>query len=312
LRTGRAVAVGPARFRGYRGAAADAASGRLIADEFAAMLTQPPLESRMLDRVFAMLIDTSVLLLGLAVLALLYLANEAGFLIGLWRSRHRPAHERDLAGISTITAGMLGLLAFTLGLTINIAQSRFETRRNLVVQEANAISTAWQRSKLIVGDEGPPITALLEDFAKVELAYVSADSFDVEPQLIARGNELETQILQAARTVARRDPSWMTASLITALLDMFNVALSERFAFDSRVPTDLSWMLMGGSLLAIGAMGYHLGASGSRQIVLTSLLLVMWAGGMVLIADLNRPRVGVIRVDPSPLRWTIEGFARPL
>jgi hypothetical protein len=270
------------------------------------------LESRMLDRVFVMLIDNSLLLLGLAVLALLYAANETGFLIGLWRSRHRPAHERDLAGISTITTGMLGLLAFTLGLTINIAQTRFETRRNLVIQEANAISTAWQRSKLIVGDEGPPITALLEDFAKVELAYVSADSFDVEPELIARGNELETQILQAARTVARRDPSWMTASLITALLDMCNVALSERFAFDSRVPTDLSWMLMGGSLLAIGAMGYHLGAQGSRQIVLTSLLLVMWAGGMVLIADLNRPRVGVIRVDPAPLRWTIEGFARPL
>ena len=49
---------------------------------------------------------------------------------------------------------------------------------------------------------------------------------------------------------------------------------------------------MAGSLLAIGAMGYHLGVSGARQVVLTSLLLVMWAGGMVLIADLNRPASG--------------------
>jgi hypothetical protein len=67
-------------------------------------------------------------------------------------------------------------------------------------------------------------------------------------------------------------------------------------------------MLMAGSVLAIGALGYHLRASGSRQIVLTTLLLVMWAGGIVLIADLNRPRIGGIRVDPAPLQWTIDDF----
>jgi hypothetical protein len=72
----------------------------------------------------------------------------------------------------------------------------------------------------------------------------------------------------------------------------------------------MSWMLMAGSLLAIGAMGYHFGASGSRHIVLTALLLVMWAGGMALIADLNRPRIGATRVDPAPLRWTIRDFER--
>jgi hypothetical protein len=262
----------------------------------------------MLDGALATLIDTSLLLFGALVLLLLYAANEAGFRIGLWRGRRNPAHERDLAGIGTITAGMLGLLAFTLGLTINIAQARFETRRNLVVQEANAIGNAWLRSKLIIGDEGPAITALIEAFAKVELAYVSADTFEVEPGLISRQNGLQTQIWEAAQTVARRDPSWATAALTTAVLDMFDAAQTERFAFESRVPADLSWMLMAGSLLAIGAMGYHLGSSGSRQVVLTSLLLVMWAGGMVLIADLNRPRIGAIRVDPAPLRWTIESF----
>jgi hypothetical protein len=264
----------------------------------------------MLDGVLATLIDTSLLLFGLLVLALLYVANEIGFHIGRLRGRRRPAHERDLAGIGTITAGMLGLLAFTLGLTINIAQARFETRRNLVNQEANAIGTAWMRSKLVTGAQGPAIAALIETYANIELAYVSANAFDAEPGLLARQSALQTQIWQAAQTVVRQDPSSMTAALITALLEMFNAAQTERFAFESRVPADLSWMLMGGSLLAIGAMGYHLGASGSRQVVLTALLLVMWAGGMVLIADLNRPRVGAIRVDPAPLRWTIQGFGQ--
>jgi hypothetical protein len=262
----------------------------------------------MLDRALATLTNTSLLLFGVIVLALLYAANETGFHVGLWRGRRRPHHERDLAGIGTITAGMLGLLAFTLGLTINIAQARFEARRTLVVQEATAISTAWMRSKLIAGDEGPTITSLVEAFAKVELAYVSSDSFDVEPALIARGHSLQTQVWQAAQSVARREPSSMTTALITALINMFDSAVAERFAFESRVPADLLGMLLAGSLIAIGAMGYHLGASGSRQVVLTALLLVMWAGGMALIADLERPRIGLIRVDPAPLVWVVQGF----
>jgi hypothetical protein len=65
--------------------------------------------------------------------------------------------------------------------------------------------------------------------------------------------------------------------------------------FASQVPANMTWMLMAGSVLAIAALGYHLRASGSRHIVLTSFLLVMWAGSIVLIADLNRPRIGAIR-----------------
>ena len=120
------------------------------------------------------MIDISLVLFGAVVVVLLYAANEIGFRMGLWRARYRPAHDRDLTGIGTITAGMLGLLAFTLSLTINIAQNRFEFRRGLVVQEANAIEAAWLRSKLITGEEGAVIATLIEAFAKVQLAYVSS------------------------------------------------------------------------------------------------------------------------------------------
>jgi hypothetical protein len=263
----------------------------------------------MLDRLLTTTIDTSLVLVGGLVLLLLYAANEIGFRAGLWRARHRPAQDRDLAGIGTITAGMLGLLAFTLSLTINIAQNRFELRRSFIVQDANAVEAAWLRSKLITSEDGPVITGLIEAFGKVQLAYVSADTFDVEPGLIAEKDLLQSQIWHAVQTVARQQASTTTAALVAAVIEMFGTAQTERFAFESRVPANMSWMLMAGSLLAIGAMGYHFGASGSRHIVLTSLLLVMWAGGMVLIADLNRPRIGAIRVDPAPLVWTVRNFS---
>jgi hypothetical protein len=68
-------------------------------------------------------------------------------------------------------------------------------------------------------------------------------------------------------------------------------------------------MLLCGSLLAVGAMGYQFGLTEARHPVLVALLLAMWAGAMVLIVDLSRPRLGAIRVDPAPLIWTIQGFA---
>jgi hypothetical protein len=66
-----------------------------------------------------------------------------------------------------------------------------------------------------------------------------------------------------------------------------------------------------GSILAIGAMGFQLGLVGHRQQVLSSLLLAMWVGAMVLAVDLSRPRLGSIRVETDPLEWTIEELAQP-
>jgi hypothetical protein len=254
------------------------------------------------------MIDSSLVLFGTVVVILLFAANEIGFRIGSRHSRRGEPHDRHLAGIGTITAGMLGLLAFTLSLTINIAQNRFELRRSLVLQEANAIQTAWLRAGLIPGTQGTTIRGLIEQFAHIQLAYVSANSFTEEPSLITRKSDVQAQIWKVMEAIAADQDVTRSSTLAAAVIEMFNAARAERFAFDSRVPADMSWMLMAGSLLAIGAMGYHLGTSGSRHFSLTSLLLVMWAGGMVLIADLNRPRIGMIRVDPQPLQWAIGDF----
>jgi len=67
-------------------------------------------------------------------------------------------------------------------------------------------------------------------------------------------------------------------------------------------------MLLIGAVLAIGALGFQIGVTGPRPLVLLGLMLLMWTGGLLLIVDLNRPRIGLVRVDPAPLVWTIQGF----
>jgi hypothetical protein len=263
----------------------------------------------MLEQALNAFVDFSLVLFGALVAGILFLSNEIGYRIGVHRVQRRPAAEQEHIGIGTITAGMLGLLAFTLSLTINIAQNRYEARRSLVLQEANAVQAAWLRSKLIGGEQGSAVTAMIEEFAKVQLAYISTSRFEDEAGLIARKTALEAQIWHAMQGLTREQPPSATSGLALALTEMFGAARAERFAFASQVPANMTWMLMAGSVLAIGALGYHLKMSGHRHIVLTWLLLVMWAGGIVLIADLNRPRVGAIRVDPAPLKWTVDDFS---
>jgi hypothetical protein len=261
----------------------------------------------MLESTFDWLINTHVLLFGLACFFLLCLVAEIGFQLGGLSRRRHPFHKQELTGVGTITAGMLGLLAFTLGITIGIAQNRYEARRDLVVQEANTIGTAWLRAHL-AGEEGPALAGLIEDYAKARLAYTESDSTASEPDLIARTNALQTEIWTKAQAVAARAPTAVTATLINALNDMFDQSLAQRFAFEGKIPSNLAWMLLIGSVLAIGAMGFQLGLAGTRQVLLMALLLLMWAGALMLIADMNQPRAGAIRVDPAPLLWTIQGF----
>ena len=200
--------------------------------------------------------------------ALLFLSlmvlNEAGYRLGQLRHPGRPAQGNELSAVSTLTAGMIGLLTFTLSLSINFAQNRYETRRGLVLTEANAITAAWLRTKLIDGDDGPAIAAQIEAYARARLDFTAAASDAEVPALLARTNALQTDIWQTMRVVARRSPNAVTTALVNALNTMFDSAMAQRFAYASRVPMSIMLGLFIGALLAIGALGYQFGLAGNR------------------------------------------------
>ena len=120
-----------------------------------------------MDDLFNTMADRGTLPLGALLLAMLLIANEIGYRIGRWRTTLRA--EQAEGNMGMLTTGMLGLLAFTLGLTISIAESRYEARRDLVVAEANAIGTAWLRAGLVRGAEGPELRRELEDYTRTRL-----------------------------------------------------------------------------------------------------------------------------------------------
>ena len=259
---------------------------------------------------FRDLFEVGLVATGAFLFLSLTMATEVGYRLGRMTVVKRSGKSEEASGISTLTTGMVALLAFTLSLSISFAQNRYEARRGLVLAEANAIGTAWLRTKLIEGDEGPAIAAKIEDYAKVRLDFTIAASDADVPTLVARTNTLQNDIWRTTQVVAHRSPSPVTTALVNALNDMFDDSTSQRFAYESSVPAELMLALYFGALLTIGALGYQFGLAGKRQVVLSSLLLLMWSGGMLLIVDLSEPRRGDIRVDAEPLVWTIQGFGQ--
>src|SRR5262245_31312278 len=108
------------------------------------------------------IIDVGFSVFWLFVFALLALMDEVGFQIGRARNSATPL-DIQTDGVSTLTTGMLGLVAFTLAVTIGIAQDRFEARRNATLEEAKMIGTAW-RSTGLAGASGKPIAELIEEY----------------------------------------------------------------------------------------------------------------------------------------------------
>jgi hypothetical protein len=255
------------------------------------------------------LVETSLYLLWAFLFVLLAIAGEIGYRCGRFQAGRRAASDTERSAIATLVAAMVTLLAFGLGLTISFAQSRFETRRDLVAQEANAIGTAWLRAGLFDAPEGPALRRLIEDYATVRLKYIVPDDRRDVPEILKRTSDMQNEIWAEVQSVARKRTDPVAASMIAAANEMIDLSLSQHFAFANRVPVYLLWAILFGSVLSVGAMQYQFGVVGTRQPALTGLLLFMWTGAMIVIVDLNRPRLGELRVDPAPLIWTIQGFA---
>ncbi len=262
----------------------------------------------LVNQAFNWLIETSLVLTWVVMFAITAIAGDLGFRLGRRRADRVKVDDTARSTIGTLVAAMVTLLAFAMGLTISFAQGRFEQRRDLVVQEANAIGTAWLRAGLFDAPHGPALRATIEDYTSVRLDYLLTTDRDRLRVILQRTNTLQGEIWQSVDAIVRQRPDAVASSLVASVNEMIDLSLSQRFAFANRVPIYLLWSVFLGSMLSIGAMQFQFGIARQRQPVLTGLLLFMWTGALILIIDLNRPRIGGLTIDPSPIVWTLEGF----
>lgn len=227
-----------------------------------------------------------------------YAAVEGGYRAG--RYRRRVSETEKEATVGPIVGATLGLLAFMLAFTFSMAATRFDARRQMVVEESNAIGTTYLRAGLLDEPHQSQVRGLLREYVDVRLAAV--ETGDVAAA-IARSQELHDALWAHAVALAKNDSHSIVAGLFTQSLNETIDLHASRVLIGvrSRIPIIIWITLYLVAVLAMAQLGYHAGLTASRRSLACVSLVATFSLVMLLIADLDRQREGLISVSQQAM-----------
>ena len=209
--------------------------------------------------------------------------------------------EKELReDFNIILAATLTLLGLIIGFSFSMAASRYDLRRNYEEAEANAIGTEYLRAALLLAADAEKARALLRDYLGLRIAFYKASDDKEIQQLDTRTAELENELWSAIRAPAATQPNSVVALVVSGMNDVLNSQGYTQAEFWNRIPRG-SWALM----LAIAIGGNLLIGFGSRSVTagtkLLPILPLLVSIAFMLIADIDSPRHGFVRVEPLNL-----------
>jgi hypothetical protein len=245
------------------------------------------------------------LVLGVAVLG----ATAFGIFLGR-RVRHLSDTLKEPFG--TLQAALLGVVGLILAFGLSLAVTRYENRRDAVVDEANTIGTTFLRAQTLPEPMRSQSLAILKDYAgqAVNLTnYIPGSA----PELAAidREDELQRRLWALNGRALALEPVQSGPRLYEETLNEMIDAQATRVAgLANRVPNAVLFLEVVGAALALGLLGAYLAIVG-RGVLAVSLAAVLVTGLLFVICDLDRPTRGPIQVPDTALRSVLETMQAP-
>lgn len=236
--------------------------------------------------------------IGLVVLALLFAGVEVGYRGKRWRLNRNKQPDGHGAQDHLLSA-VLGLLALLLGFTFSLALNRYDARRELVVQEANAIGTTWLRVQLLEEPSRTTLSALMRRYIDARMAWSDTDN---AADSLSPTSQIQARMWQAMGTAVRSDSSQLLSrATMDAMNESFDRASDRQAARAAHVPNQVLEVLLLFTVLSMVLLGDILAVRGRPHRFETGLLLVLMTLSIVVILDLDRPLNGAITVSQQPL-----------
>lgn len=246
------------------------------------------------------------------IAAVLFALMLAAILLGvaLGNRQKRTETEESKNQANAVQGSLLGLLALLLGFTFSLSLGRFDQRSVEVVNEANAIGTAWLRTDLLSDTRRDDARTLLLQYAvsRIEAAQVSAADEVARGALLAQAEGIFADLWRLASTEAREVGNPVAMGFVSSLNDMIDALSNRDFAINRHVPELVLFLLFGTFILLGGVVGYSSAIAGVRPGVPVYALMVLIVILVFLIIDLDRPRRGLIEIDQSKLISTLNGM----
>ena len=242
-----------------------------------------------------------VLRFSFLVLAISLVSLWLSVRIGVFfRKRRRNLEENEREDFGMVMSAILTLLGLIIGFSFSMAITRYDQRKTLEEGEANAISTEYVRADFLPAPDAMKVRGLLRGYLDQRILFYKTRDNRELAQIDSATAQLEAELWSAVQLPAAAQP---TPPLIVTAMGMNDVLNSKGYtqaAWLNRIPT-AAWYLM--AAIAIGCnflIGYGARRGGARTMLLLVLPLVI-SISFTLIADIDSPRGGVVRVHADNL-----------
>ena len=255
--------------------------------------------------------DWLTLVIFLGIVVLLLLVGELGFLLG--RKIRETSDEPAKTQSFTITAATFGFLALLLAFAFSAGGTRFATRKQLMVDEANALGTTYLRAQFLPEPYGSEAASLLRDYVDVRVEWHRAlDDGERLEEANEATEDLQQQLWGRAVAAGQEDPRAETYSLFTESLneaiDLYTLRLAS---VENRIPPTALYLLLLAAILSVVALGYGAGLGNRRNIlgrIIVALLIVVV---IFVVVDLDRPGGGLIEEGQRSMLRLQETLGEP-
>lgn len=240
-------------------------------------------------------------------LAAMWLMAVAG--VGLRARLHVPEKE-DKDSVSIVISATLTLLALIIGFTFSMAAARYDQRRLYEEGEANAIGTEYVRADLMPAAQAAATRELLVRYLQRRLAFYDVGYGDGVQRADAETMRMQTLLWRSVKPDATAQPTPVTALVVSGMNDVLNSQGYTQFAWWNRIP-ESAWILMIAiSLFANLLVGYATKRTRTGNLLLVVLPVII-SVSFFLVADIDSPRGGIIRVHPVDLISLAHSLEQP-
>ena len=225
--------------------------------------------------------------------------SEFGWRVGLARSRTQPEKAKDGGSVPAAVLTLLGLL---LGFTFAMAISRHDTRRELVVQEANSIGTTVRRAQLLPEPQAANVSRLLREYVALRIDAHRETQFSQRFATLRKASAgLHERLWNEAVAAAAKQPTPITASFIVSLNETIDFEGTRIAAKRNHVPGAVWLLLLCVAGCGLWLTGWEAGIARGHPFLARFLFPLLIAVVTALITDIDTPRGGLITLDDRPL-----------
>jgi hypothetical protein len=239
-------------------------------------------------------------LIFVILLGSLFLATEIGFQLG---GRVRTGiNEHARSQITTIQAAALGLLALLLGFALSMSISRFDARRQLVLDESNAIGTTLLRAQLLPELQRAEVFNRLRRYVDLQLeSYQPSIDQVMLRQLSDKMEQLQSELWARGVVAGEKDFRAAIGLFLQSLNEMIDLHAKRMAALENHVPESIFIFLAVIAILSMVLVGYGCGIGARRNLLMTMTVGFLIALVILLVVDLDRPHRGRLKVSQQSM-----------